>query len=105
MAFEIEARLGQRERRLLRRERAAHVIGQTLGQDRRRRFERHGPLDHVFELPDIPGPVVQLSSATESLEMPTSGLAICARVLREEVLGEQRNVLASIAQRRQLHRV
>ena len=39
------------------------ALRQALGQDRRRPFERHGPLHGVFELAHVAGPAVRLQAA------------------------------------------
>ena len=59
-------------------------------------------LDHVLELADVARPVVvhqQVERVRRHLE---HSAAVLLAVLLEEVLDEQRNVLAPLAQRRQL---
>ena len=52
----------------------------------------------------LPGQSYACSSAIAAPEMPAIGLPICAANLGDEVLGQQRDVLAPLAQRRQPHR-
>jgi hypothetical protein len=77
---------------------------QALGQDRRRPLQGHGPLDHVLELADVARPVVPLEQRHRLVRDAGHGLPHLLAVLREEVLGDERDVFAPLAQRGQLNR-
>src|SRR5476649_2077500 len=60
MRFQVETRIGQTVRaRHGGTDRIAADVGrQAVGQNRRRRLERHRPLHRVLELSDVAGPLV-----------------------------------------------
>jgi hypothetical protein len=57
-----------------------------------------------FQLADVPRPGVGLQEHRRSLRDAAHPLLHLLGVLREEVFGQQRDVLAPLAQRRQVHR-
>ena len=69
--------------------------------DQRSGGHQHGALDRVIELADVAGPGVLEQHLHRAALEPGQPLAIALRVLPQEVLREQRQVLAAIAQRRQ----
>ena len=81
------------------------VLGQRLrGQDVRR-LERDHPLDHVLQLAHVARPVVLLDArAWRRTEMRFCGTPMFVEVLGDEVVDEQRDVFAPLAQRRQRDR-
>ena len=84
--------------------RAARARGATRAgarQDRLRRLERDGPLDHVLELAHVPRPRVALEQLHGlRRDRARTALPISLREALAEVLGEERDVLAPLAQRR-----
>src|SRR5438552_3349644 len=62
-----------------------------------------GPLDHVLELPHIARPGIPDESVQALRSDGLDALLEPATQLREEVLGEQRDVLGALAQRRHAH--
>ena len=61
-------------------------------------------LQEVLELADVPGPLVRLERAPHVLRHPRRAAVHRRRVAGEEVGRERPDVLAPVAQRRQLHR-
>jgi hypothetical protein len=63
--------------------------------------EGEGRLDHVLELADVPGPLPR-AQIRERLVLETLHRATRGSVLAQEVVGEQRDVLPALTQRRDL---
>ena len=61
---------------------------------------QHGALDGVVELADVAGPGVVEQQLHGRVVEAVEALAVALRVLRQEVTGQQRDVLAALAQRR-----
>src|SRR5881296_3729036 len=61
--------------------------------------ECHGALDLVFDLPHVPGPAELHEERERRRLYPGNSLAMALGGAGEEAVGEQRNVLASLAQR------
>jgi hypothetical protein len=70
------------------------VRRQAVGQDRRGLFQRHGAFDDVFELADVARPVVAASRRPASPEIVSIDLPSLT-VLRQEVVGDERDVFAA----------
>ena len=106
--FEIEAAVGQIDRGLVPALRAGpppRIDGGRLSvEHRRRRLERHRTFEHVFELADIAGPVVLHQQLHRRPRDAGHRFLHLLGVLGEEVLRQQRDVLAPLAQRRQANR-
>ena len=64
---------------------------------------QHGAFDRVIELADVAGPAVIEQHLHRRRIEARETFAIALRVLPQKVSREQRNVLAAIAQRRQMH--
>ena len=69
--------------------------------DQRALRHQHRALDRVIELADVAGPAVLEQHLHRAALEPGEALPVALRVLAEEVLREQRQILAAIAQRRQ----
>ena len=76
---------------------AAEPVGQVAGDDDAGRVQGERARDHVLELAHVARPVVGLQ---ERARLGRDRRALAAPVLRREVLGEERHVLAPVAQRR-----
>ncbi len=72
--------------------------------DRRARRQDHRPLDRVLQLANVAGPVVLLQPGQHAVVDPVDAPAGPMRVLLNEVLDQRRNVVAPLAQRRDLDR-
>ncbi len=80
---------------------AAGPSGQVDAQPSVLREDR-GALDHVLQFADIAGPVV--ARQPPRIAFRQAQIRISARLLRQKMLRQQRNVLAALAQRHRLHR-
>src|SRR5262249_26515322 len=106
IALEVEPLVGKPWRGLVARRRRAPDLGAELGDvDLRAPLaERHRALDDVFELPDVAGPVVRHQPPQRLLRHRDAARRdLLAAQLLQEVLHEERNVLAALAERRQAH--
>src|SRR5438876_583012 len=101
VSIEIEAGVGQPVGRLAGAPRAvaSDRWRQALRQDHRRRFERHRALDRVLELANVARPVIAEHELQGILRDAGDVLPHLLAVLRQKVVGEQRNVFAALAQR------
>ncbi len=82
----------------------AHRLGQVVHLDDVAAAEHHRALDGVLQLAHVAGPGVVLEhAAAASSEKPRTALRVLRRVALQEVLGEQRNVLAPRGQRGDAH--
>src|SRR5204862_6152789 len=78
------------------------VFGKVFGKDALGRAEHDGALDGVLKLADVARPVVT-SQALARLRREARHAALePGRVLRREVAGEERDVLAALSKRRHL---
>src|SRR5204863_4555389 len=104
--LEVEARFRQRlgGRRYGLRGVAPDTGGQAVRQNRRRRLEGNRPLEHVLELPDVPGPVVAEEQVHRLTRHAGYFLVHLLVVLGEKMVRQQRYVLAAIPERRQRNR-
>ena len=89
------------ERRLDRR---AQLGREVLGREHGAARERDGALDAVLELADVPGPRVVHQQHHRLVGDVRDRLLVAFGVVTEEVLGEERNVLAPLAQGRERNR-
>ena len=69
--------------------------------DQRALRHQHRALDRVIELADVAGPGVLEQHLHRAALEAGEPLAVALRVLAEEVLRQQRQILAAVAQRRQ----
>src|SRR5262245_25293346 len=102
--FERNALGRYHELRHLEIRRPTDVIGNQFDPDARPGREHDGPLDHVFQLANVPWPIVlseQVERIGRELEIRFS---VLVTVLVQEMLHQQRNVVLSISKRWQLNR-
>src|SRR5690349_20265666 len=83
---------------------AANRLGQGVNAEHVAGAEHDRALEHVLELADVAGPVVSLEDRESLRRDPPNVLAEILAELLQEMRDEQRNVLASLAQRRQVDR-
>ena len=82
--------------------RAAHLGRQIAEADRARAGERDRALDDVFELAHVAGKIVAIERAQGVGRETEHVLAHLAREALDEALDQERDVVAPLAQRRQL---
>src|SRR5258705_349544 len=91
----------RRDRELLRRASLlADGLGQVVGLDLPRLADQHRPLDCVFELAYVARPPVADEQVVGGRRNRLHALLVALVELREEVVAEERNVLAALAYRR-----
>ena len=105
VGLEVEALLGERDHLA----RAAAVGEQVDGEVARRHGvavrQRERPLDQVLELADVARPVVALEHLHRvDRDLAQRATSICSAVLLQEEVDQERDVLAPLAQRRQVDR-
>ena len=86
----------------LERARGAHPVGDELGADPRAGRQHDRTLDDVLQLAHVARPVVSLHEVEGLGRQLQVRLVVLGPVLLQEVMGEQRDVFAPVAQRRQL---
>ena len=63
----------------------------------------NGPFDHVSKLPDIARPMVRIQKIQRLLGKTSQGFSCFLDVAFEKVTGEYRNIIQSLAQRRDVN--
>src|SRR6266536_6386180 len=83
---------------------APHGLGQGVDAEHLSGAEYNGALEHVFELPDIARPMIALEHRHRVRRHSSHVFAELLAELLEEMGDEERDVLAAVAQRRELDR-
>src|SRR5213078_2481593 len=97
-----ERDLPRQRRRRTELQAGRHVRRQIIGLDGLAAAQDGGALDRILQLPDVAGPRIAQHAFQRGRREPQRAAQLRRRA-REEVLGQRRNVLAAIAQRRQGH--